>query len=137
MLEKDLEQLVYKIQTVKTELNYIEVKEAHMGCPTKLHDTLSSFSNLSGGGIILFGLREEKDNFSIVGVYNAADLQKKITAQCNEMIPKVRALFTCTTIDNKTILSAEIPEIDVADKPCFYSGKGRLTGSYIRVGDSD
>lgn len=137
MLEKDLETLIHKIQTVNTELNYIEVKEAHIGCPTKLYDTLSSFSNLSGGGIILFGLKEEKNTFSVVGVYNAADLQKKVTAQCNEMIPKVRALFTCITIDNKTILSAEIPEINIANKPCFYKGKGRLTGSYIRVGDSD
>lgn len=137
MLEKDLEALIHKIQSINTELNYIEVKEAHSGCPTKLYDTLSSFSNLSGGGIILFGLKEEKTTFSIVGVYNAADLQKKITAQCNQMQPKVRALFTCITIDNKTILAAEIPEIDISDKPCFYSGKGRLTGSYIRVGDSD
>jgi len=34
-------------------------------------------------------------------------------------------------------VSAEIPGIDVADRPCFYAGKGRLKGSYVRAGDAD
>lgn len=34
-------------------------------------------------------------------------------------------------------LSAEIPGIDSVDRPCYYAGKGRLKGSYIRVGQSD
>ena len=136
MLEKDLFELVEKIQTLKTELNNIEVKEAHLGCPQKLYDTISAFSNLNGGGIILFGL-SETNKFAITGVYDASDLQKKVTAQCNQMQPIVRPIFTCIKINNKTIVSAEIPEIDIADKPCFYRGKGRITGSYIRVGDSD
>lgn len=136
MIEKDLEELVQRIQSLGTELNNVEVKEAHLGCPHKLYDTISAFSNAQGGGIILFGL-SEKDDFAITGVYDAADLQKKITEQCKQMQPVVRALFTCAIIEGKVIVSAEIPEIDAADKPCFYMGKGRLTGSYIRVGDSD
>ena len=39
--------------------------------------------------------------------------------------------------DNKVFVSAEIPGIDITERPCYYSGKGRLKGSYIRVGDSD
>ena len=34
-------------------------------------------------------------------------------------------------------MSAEVPGIDLADRPCYYQGRGRLKGSYIRVGDSD
>lgn len=34
-------------------------------------------------------------------------------------------------------LSAEIPAVDIVDRPCHYGGKGRLKGSYIRVGQSD
>lgn len=34
-------------------------------------------------------------------------------------------------------MSAEIPGVDLADRPVFYKGKGRLKGSYTRVGDSD
>lgn len=30
-----------------------------------------------------------------------------------------------------------IPGVDLSDRPVFYKGKGRLKGSYIRVGDSN
>jgi ATP-dependent DNA helicase RecG len=136
MLEKDLEELVRKIQSIHSEFNNIEVKAAHDGCPKKLYDTISAFSNLAGGGIIVFGLHEKSD-FSIIGVYDAADLQKKVTEQCKQMQPVVRALFTCIELEGRIVVAAEIPEIDIADKPCFYRGRGRLTGSYIRVGDAD
>ena len=53
------------------------------------------------------------------------------------MTPKVRPLFTVVEIDGKIVVSAEIPGIDVIERPCFYSGVGRIKGSYIRVGDAD
>ena len=136
MLERDLAYLVAKIQSFHSELTNVEIKAAHDGCPKRLYDTISSFSNLAGGGTILFGLQETAD-FAVVGVYDANDLQKRVTEQCKQMQPIVRPLFTCAKIDKKTVVAAEIPEIDIADKPCFYAGKGRLTGSYIRVGDAD
>ncbi|WP_110954641.1 ATP-binding protein [Anaerosinus massiliensis] len=136
MLERDLLELVEKIQNYQTEFYDIEVKEAHEGCPKKLYDTISAFSNQNGGGTLVFGLKEAT-GFEEVGVYDPADLQKKMTEQCKQMSPIVRPVFTFCKIDNKIIMAAEIPEIDVNDKPCFYTGKGRLTGSYIRVGDSD
>lgn len=136
MLIEDLLALVQKVQAYNTEFFDIEVKKAHDGCPKKLYDTISSFSNQNGGGVIIFGLNEE-DNFKPVGVYDVNDLQKKVNEQCKQMQPIVRPLFTICEIDKRHIVAAEIPEIDVADKPCFYKGKGRLGGSYIRVGDSD
>lgn len=30
-----------------------------------------------------------------------------------------------------------IPAVDYAERPCYYKGKGRSTGSYLRVGDAD
>ena len=35
------------------------------------------------------------------------------------------------------IKAEEIPGIDLAERPCYYTGKGRLKGAYVRVGDSD
>lgn len=35
------------------------------------------------------------------------------------------------------ICVAEIPAIDIAERPCYYRGAGRTKGSYIRVGDAD
>ncbi|MGN1115308.1 MAG: ATP-binding protein [Candidatus Ornithomonoglobus sp.] len=136
MLAEDLIALVKHIQTIQSETNSIECKAAAKGCPKKLYDTLSSFSNQNGGGTIIFGINEE-NGFSADGVYDAADLQKKVSAQCLQMQPAVRALFTVCSMNDAIIVSAEIPEIDISDKPCYYTGKGRLTGSYIRVGDSD
>ena len=135
MLEQELVELVRKIQEGKFESNYIEVKAAAKGCP-KIRDTLSSFSNQSGGGRIVFGVDEE-NNYALCGVYDAADLQKKIMEQSLEMEPVVRPLCTAAVIDGKTVVCAEIQEIDHFQKPCFYTGKGRLKGSYVRVGDGD
>lgn len=135
MLENELIALIQKIQTIRSETNCIEIKAANKGCP-KVRETLSSFSNQSGGGVIVFGV-DENDDFNICGVYDAADLMKKVEAQCMEMTPVIRPLFTVASIDAKTVMSAEIQETDNADKPCFYSGVGRLKGSYIRSGDAD
>lgn len=136
MLEKELTDLVERIIGNKCESNYIELKAAAKDCPEKLFDTLSSFSNQSGGGIIVFGI-DEKNGYEICGVYDAADLQKKIMEQCNQMEPPVRPLCTVTRINGKTVVSAEIAEIDNLQKPCFYKGVGRLKGSYVRSADGD
>lgn len=53
------------------------------------------------------------------------------------MEPELRPLCTVVNINGKTIVSAEIQEIDNEIKPCFYKGSGRLKGSYLRVGDGD
>ena len=135
MLESELIKLIEDIQLKKTESNYIEVKSARNGCP-KIFDTLSSFSNQQNGGTIIFGV-DENDDYNVCGVYDAADLQKKIMEQSLQMEPVVRPLCTVAVIDGKTVVSAEIQEMDNFQKPCFYKGAGRLRGSYVRVADGD
>ena len=136
MQTEALKKLVYDIQSKKTETQTIELKSAEHGCPTRLFDTLSSFSNQDEGGIIVFGI-DEKDDYKIKGVYDAQDLQKKVTEQCKQMEPSVRALFTVCDIDGATVVSAEIPGVDISERPVFYKGVGRIKGSYVRVGESD
>lgn len=136
MQAETLKKLINDVITKKAESQTIEIKSAEHGCPTRLFDTLSSFSNRDDGGIIIFGI-DEKDNFAIKGVYDAQDLQKKVTEQCKQMEPAVRALFTMCEIGEKILVSAEIPGVDVSDRPVFYKGVGRIKGSYIRVGESD
>jgi ATP-dependent DNA helicase RecG len=136
MLESELRDLVDTVRTRHCESQTIELKASAQGYPHKLYDTLSSFSNQSSGGIILFGIDESQD-YEIVGVYDAQDLQKRVMEQCEEMRPNVRAIFTICNFGNKHVVSAEIPGIDISERPCFYKGKGRNTGSYVRVGDAD
>lgn len=134
MLQSELIELVKFVQKARSESNSLEIKSAREGCP-KIYDTLSSFSNQSGGGTIVFGIDET--DFSVCGVYDAADIQKKIMEQSIQMEPEVRPLCTVAVVDGKTVVSAEIQEIDSFQKPCFYKGVGRLKGSYVRVGDGD
>lgn len=136
MLTIELAELVSLIRRQKAEGQTLEVKAAEKGCPQRLYDTLSSFSNQDAGGTIVFGV-DEKSSFALVGVYDLQDLQKNVTEQCNQMEPPVRAVFTTAEIDGKNVCSAEIPGVDFSERPCYYKGKGRSKGSYIRVGDAD
>ncbi|MCA5963759.1 ATP-binding protein [Blautia sp. RD014234] len=60
-----------------------------------------------------------------------------MTEQCNQMEPPVRAVFTFAEYEGVNICSAEIPAIDLAERPCYYKGAGKVKGAYIRVGDAD
>lgn len=136
MVEKELHDLIFQIRTRGCEGQTTEVKSAHRGCPEKLYDTISAFSNQNSGGTFVFGL-DEKTGFAKVGVYDAQDLQKKVMEYCEQMTPIVRPVFTVCDEDAMVFVSAEIPPIDIAERPCFKTAKGRLQGSYVRVGDAD
>ena len=136
MLAEELLELADSVRKMKAEMQTVEVKSAHQGCPRRLYDTLSAFANQDTGGVILFGLNEKSD-FAVAGVYDLQDLQKKVTEQCLGMIPPVRATFTSVQMEGKTICCAEIPPADVMERPCYYSGAGRTKGSYVRAGDAD
>lgn len=136
MNEADLKSIVKKIQNAQAEFQTVEVKRSKIQATEKLFDTLSSFSNQDEGGVIVFGLYEN-ENFAVTGVDDVQELQKNVMNQCQQMEPPVRAVFTVAEIDGKNVVSAEIPPIEITDRPCFYKGKGRLKGSYVRVGESD
>ncbi len=132
---KELIDLIDNVISLKTETTNIELKKASNGVPERLYDTFSSFSNTSGG-IIIFGI-DEKNNYEVCGINNPDTFQKNITEQALLMEPQIRPVITICKYKGKTIVAAEIPEIDVINKPCYYSGKGKMKGSYIRVGDAD
>lgn len=136
ILSNELVELVKTVCEQRAETQTLECKAAHTDCPKRLYDTLSSFSNQDSGGVLLFGI-DEKAGFQVVGVYDLQNLQKKVTEQCNQMEPPVRAVFTVAEADGRWICAAEIPAIDLSERPCYYRGAGRSKGSYIRVGDAD
>ena len=139
MTSENLLNLIYQVIKSRAEYQFVELKSAREGAPKRIYDSLSSFSNSNDGGIIIFGI-DEKNGFELCGVYDLQDIQQKITEQCDSMTPKVRPLFSYVEIPNETgkyICSIEIPPIDISERPCFYTGKGRLKGSYTRVGTND
>ena len=88
------------------------------------------------GSLCVIGVDEE-NGFDECGVYDPHDIQKKINEQCLQMEPPVRPLLTVAEKEGIFFVSAEIPGMDISDRPCFYKGSGRMKGSYVRVGDSD
>ena len=110
MVEQELHALIQQIQTRGCEEQTTEVKAARGGCPGKLYDTISSFSNQNSGGTFVFGL-DETDNFKKVGVYDAQDLQKKVMEYCEQMTPIVRPVFTVCDEDGLVLkISTEKPK---------------------------
>lgn len=59
MVEKELHDLIESIRVRGCEGQTIEVKAARQGCPERLYDTISAFSNQNSGGIFVFGLEEK------------------------------------------------------------------------------
>ena len=136
MTTEEFLELLNQIKRMKCESQILELKSAGKGCPRRLYDTLSSFSNQDNGGTIVFGIDEEND-YEESGVYDAQDLQKKVNEQCLQMEPVVRPLMTVAQKGGKNFVAAEIPGMDLAERPCYYKGQGRLKGSFTRIGDSD
>jgi ATP-dependent DNA helicase RecG len=86
MLSEELIQLVETVIGQRYETQHTELKKALGGTPKRLYDTLSSFSNQTGGGIIIFGV--DQDNaYEICGVYDPQDLQARVTEQASLISP--------------------------------------------------
>jgi len=136
MTTEELLEKLKIIQEFKCETQTLEIKAARQGCPKRLYDTLSGFSNQDEGGTIVFGVDEDND-YEECGVYDPQDIQQKITEQCLQMEPVVRPLLSVAEKNGRYFVAAEIPGIDIAERPCYYKGRGRLKGSHIRVGDCD
>ena len=105
MLVEELKILIDKLLDRKCEMQNIELKSASKGTPEKLYDTLSGFANQNGGGIIIFGL-QEKPEFKVIGVYDAQDLQVKVTNYALQMEPVIRPVFTVADYESKTVVRA-------------------------------
>ena len=68
-----------------------------------------------------------QEDFCPVGVYDLQGLQKKVTEQCNQMVPLVRAVFTSAEFMGITLRSAEIPSVNVTERPWSWESKRFLS----------
>jgi ATP-dependent DNA helicase RecG len=129
-----LRQHIATVKHLKCDTDSLEAKAAVGGLPQGLWRTLSAFSNTRGGAIIL-GLAEAKGE--IVGVKNAAKLQQDLGSMCSDMEPVIRPEIQSHRIDARTLITAEVPEIDKRIKPCFYRSAGYTNGAFVRVSDGN
>ena len=136
VLDAELAEIVGNLRVLGTDIADVEVKNGSGGLPKSLRETLSAFSNTSGGVVIL-GLDEGR-GFAPAGLRDLAKLAADLGSMCSsEMEPAVRPLIRVHLFEGEQLVVAEIPELDPAQKPCFYIGAGMTKGSFVRVSDGD
>ena len=80
MDKQEVKKLIEEAIRFKTETNSVEFKDARGGLPRSTWKSISAFSHKPGGGIIVFGIVEDRDRnqVEIVGVEALDNLQEKI-----------------------------------------------------------
>lgn len=129
---QELETLVDELRVIGTDQQRVEIKS---GVGKDIRDTLSAFSNGSGGTIII-GL-SEADGFTAVEGFDASRARDQVVGRCNELTPAVRPLTRITPFEDAAVVIVEIPELEPRFKPCYVTDQGLYNGSYVRSGDGD
>lgn len=136
MLDSELAEIVANLRALGTDIADVEVKNSRGGLPKSLRETLSSFSN-TRGGVVILGLDEAR-GFAPAGIPNPAKIAADLGSMCSsEMEPPLRPLIGIHQFEGEQVVIAEIPELDPAQRPCFYAGAGMTKGSFVRVSDGD
>jgi len=140
MDKQEIQKLIEEAIRLKTETNSVEFKDARGGLSKSVWKSISSFSHKPGGGIIVFGIVEDKENhkIEITGTEILDNLQEKISdLVSNEMSFVIRPTYHILEINEKTLLAVFIPECPDQFKPCYYKTAGMPNGAYIRDGNTD
>jgi ATP-dependent DNA helicase RecG len=129
-----LQSCISAIRQLKCDTDALEAKSAVSALPQHLWKTLSAFSNTRGGTIIL-GLAE--DSGEPVGVKNPAKMQQDLGSMCSDMEPIIRPQIQSHRLNGKSLVTAEVAELDARIKPCYYKSAGYTNGAFVRVSDGN
>ncbi|WP_034059319.1 RNA-binding domain-containing protein [Lacinutrix jangbogonensis] len=124
-------ELIAKLNDLEWE--DFEVKEAKAAVPKSCWETVSAFSNTSGGWLV-FGIKETGKSYEIQGVTNAEKVEQDFL---NTLRGEKFNVFVATrqqrySIDGKTVLAFYIPVS--AQKPVYYNTQ---SNTFIRRSSSD
>lgn len=135
MDEQWLAKTVSSMRQIGNDTQLCEVKEARKKLPESIAETLSAFSNGSGGYIIL-GL-SERNGFATVPDFDARAMQDALSHECEKLSPVVRPEIAVFPFEGSQVVCAKVAEMHPRDKPCYVTAQNRYNGSYIRTGDGD
>ena len=136
----DAEDLLAILREEGSDTAFIEAKKASGGYPSGLERTLSAFSNMPSGGVLILGVREELggeggSDFIVVGVYDAADAQQRLAAQARKALsPPIRLTTSVEEVEGQRVVIARVPELSSEMKPCRVEIDGK---AYLRSYDGD
>lgn len=121
----------------KFEWKDVEFKKAQNGVPDDAYNTVSAFAN-TGGGWLVFGVKETKGFFEIVGVEDVDKVQNDFLSTLRSGKKINHIISTKEDIieyEGKYLLIFYIPESSREQKPVYL--KGDIRKSYIRRGAGD
>lgn len=131
-------QIIEKIKyglTLSSELPDLEFKTARNTIPKDIWRSISAFANRRGGGLIIFGVSQEKN--AVVGCENLDSMQRKLIEYFNDKMSFVlRPAYHVIKLEEKTVLAVNVPQCPKDYMPCWYKPVGLPNGAYIREGNT-
>ena len=117
-----------------------EFKSARGGLPGSLWETYSAMAN-TDGGVIVLGVEQRDEQFSISGLPDPGRMQKNFWDTVNNRGKISVNLLrnddaTIETIDDKKVLAIRVPRAVRRDRP-VYVGQNPLRGTYRRNFEGD
>ncbi|KKS31875.1 MAG: hypothetical protein UU93_C0013G0030 [Candidatus Amesbacteria bacterium GW2011_GWA2_42_12] len=132
--EEVLAKIKYGLK-IASELPDLEFKTATSSIPSDIWKTISAFSNCRGGGLVVFGVDQEKNECT--GCVKVDFMQTKLTEYFNDKMSFVlRPEYYVLEYEGKTILALYVPECPKDYMPCYYKSVGLPNGAYIREGNT-
>lgn len=125
------EELVARLRDI--EWDDFEVKAAKSDLPKNIWETVSAFSNCSGGWIVL-GVKQSGRLFEIMGVDNIEKLEQDFfgTLRSKKFNVPLFATLHRYEIDGKKVIAFYLPSSE--NKPVYF---GSLENTFIRMGSGD
>ncbi len=140
MTDDELLNLIQKAETNRTETTNIEFKDARGGIPGDLWKPVSSFSHRPKGGVIIFGVKENRPSgtLNFIGGLDLAILQEKIVSLLNEGMRNVGSYdLRVFSYRGRSLLALFIDETPDEKKPCYLYNLSLPRGACIREGNTD
>ena len=137
MSRDELITIITRLQAGLAELGGVEAKRAQRDMPSDVLEALSAFSNTPDGGAILLGI-DENAGFEISGVEDVERVTSRVAQACrDELEPPLQPLITAQTVDARTVVIVEVPELPASQKPCYIRARGLVNGAFVRVAGSN
>lgn len=138
MLDSELAGMVEGLRRLGRDDVGLEVKLASTkSLPERTAQAMCAFANTPGGGVLILGL-DESAGFTTVGCEHAGKLAADLAGLCRkDLEPPLTPRISQPLFEGKILVVAEVPELDVADKPCHLANRGQANGSFIRLADGN